>query len=320
MIIVTGGAGLIGSNLIEQLNQRGHTDILVVDHLKNGHKMHNLADLHIRDYLDRDDFMARVQAGQDMGPVSTVFHLGACSATTEWDGQFMMRNNFEYSKTLLHWCQAINAQYIYASSASVYGLGKNGFSEIRSAELPINMYAYSKFQFDQYVRSLQGRLRHQVVGWRYFNVYGPREAHKGSMSSTPFHFNRQVLSDGVCRLFKGTDGYADGEQQRDFVHVGDCVKVNLWFMEHGQHSGIFNLGTGRTHTFNEVARAVLAWHKAHRQADARIEYIPFPEHLQGAYQNHTQADMSALRGTGYKHEFMDVSQGVNAYLDWLNRS
>ena len=320
MIIVTGGAGLIGSNLIEQLNQRGHTDILVVDHLKNGLKMHNLADLHIRDYLDRDDFMARVQAGQDLGPVSTVFHLGACSATTEWDGQFMMRNNFEYSKTLLHWSQAINAQYIYASSASVYGLGKNGFSENRFAELPINMYAYSKFQFDQYVRSLQGRLRHQVVGLRYFNVYGPREAHKGSMSSTPFHFNRQVLSDGVCRLFKGTDGYADGEQQRDFVHVGDCVKVNLWFMEHGQHSGIFNLGTGRTHTFNEVARAVLAWHKAHRQADARIEYIPFPAHLQGAYQNYTQADMSALRRVGYNEEFLNVSQGVQKYLDWLNRA
>jgi ADP-L-glycero-D-manno-heptose 6-epimerase len=320
MIIVTGGAGLIGSNLIEQLNQRGHTDILVVDHLKNGQKMHNLADLNICDYLDRDDFMRRVQAGQELGPVNTVFHLGACSATTEWDGQFMMRNNFEYSKTLLHWCQAINAPFIYASSASVYGLGKNGFSEKRSAELPLNMYAYSKFQFDQYVRSLKGRLRHQVVGLRYFNVYGPREAHKGSMSSTPFHFNRQVLSDGVCRLFKGTDGYADGEQQRDFVYVGDCVKVNLWFMEHGQHSGIFNLGTGRTHTFNDVARAVLAWHKAHRQSNAHIEYITFPEHLQSAYQNYTQADISALRHVGYDQEFLNVSQGVQKYLDWLNRS
>jgi ADP-L-glycero-D-manno-heptose 6-epimerase len=170
MIIVTGGAGLIGSNVIEQLNQRGQTDVLVVDHLKNGQKMHNLADLHIRDYLDRDDFMARIQSGQDMGQVSAVFHLGACSATTEWDGQFMMRNNFEYSKQLLHWCQRVNASYIYASSASVYGLGKRGFSEERDCERPINMYAYSKFQFDQYVRSLQGRLRHQVVGLRYFNV------------------------------------------------------------------------------------------------------------------------------------------------------
>jgi len=230
-----------------------------------------------------------------------------------------MRNNFEYSKTLLHWCQAINAQYIYASSASVYGLGKNGFSEKRSAELPINMYAYSKFQFDQYVRSLQGRLRHQVVGLRYFNVYGPREAHKGSMSSTPFHFNRQVLADGVCRLFEGTDGYADGEQQRDFVYVGDCAKVNLWFMEHAQHSGIFNLGTGRAQSFNDMARAVVAWHKQHRQADARIEYIPFPAHLQGAYQSYTQADISALRRAGYHERFLNVDEGVTAYLDWLNR-
>ena len=319
MIIVTGGAGLIGSNVIEQLNHRGHTDILVVDHLKNGHKMHNLADLHIRDYLDRDDFMARIQSGQDMGQVSAVFHLGACSSTTEWDGQFMMRNNFEYSKQLLHWCQRVNASYIYASSASVYGLGKNGFSENRSAELPINMYAYSKFQFDQYVRSLQGRLRHQVVGLRYFNVYGPREAHKGSMSSTAFHFNRQLHSEGVCRLFEGTDGYGNGEQLRDFVYVGDCAKVNLWFMDHAHVNGIFNLGTGQANSFNAVANAVLAWHQQQRQAHGRIEYIPFPEHLKGAYQSYTQADISALRRAGYHERFLNVDEGVNAYLDWLHR-
>ena len=319
MIIVTGGAGLIGSNLIEQLNLRGHTDILAVDHLKNGHKMHNLADLHIRDYLDRDDFMAKVQAGHDFGHVSAVFHLGACSATTEWDGQFMMRNNFEYSKQLLHWSQRVNASYIYASSASVYGLGLNGFSEQRQCELPINMYAYSKFQFDQYVRNLQGRLRHQVVGLRYFNVYGPREAHKGSMSSTAFHFNQQLLSEGVCRLFEGTDGYANGEQLRDFVYVGDCAKVNLWFMEHPQHSGIFNLGTGQAHSFNQVANAVLAWHQQHRQTQGQIKYIPFPTHLKGAYQSYTQADMSALRKVGYTDRFLNVEEGVHAYLNWLNR-
>jgi ADP-L-glycero-D-manno-heptose 6-epimerase len=319
MIIVTGGAGLIGSNVIEQLNQRGHTDVLVVDHLKNGQKMHNLADLHIRDYLDRDDFMARIQSGQDMGQVSTVFHLGACSATTEWDGQFMMRNNFEYSKQLLHWCQRVNASYIYASSASVYGLGKRGFSEQRDCERPINMYAYSKFQFDQYVRSLQGRLRHQVVGLRYFNVYGPREAHKGSMSSTAFHFNRQLHGDGVCRLFEGTDGYGNGEQLRDFVYVGDCAKVNLWFMDHAHVNGIFNLGTGQANSFNAVANAVLAWHQLQRQAQGRIEYIPFPEHLKGAYQSYTQADISALRRAGYHERFLNVDEGVNAYLDWLHR-
>lgn len=318
MIIVTGGAGLIGSNIVAALNARGITDILVVDHMKNGRKMRNLADLNIRDYLDREDFMARVLAGHDFGKVEAVFHLGACSATTEWDGQFIMRNNFEYSKALLHWCQAIGAQYLYASSASVYGLAENGFKEDRACEKPINMYAYSKFQFDQYVRSLNGKLAHQVVGFRYFNVYGPREAHKGSMSSTPFHFNNQILAHGVARLFAGTEGYADGCQQRDFVFVEDCVAVNLWFLDHPDQSGIFNLGTGRAQPFNDVARAVVAWHKAQRQVDATIEYVPFPDHLKGAYQSYTQADIAALRAAGYSGRFHSVEEGVTKYLDWLN--
>jgi ADP-L-glycero-D-manno-heptose 6-epimerase len=175
------------------------------------------------------------------------------------------------------------------------------------------MYAYSKFQFDQYVRSLAGRLEHQAVGFRYFNVYGPREAHKGSMSSTPFHFNNQVLAGGVARLFAGTDGHADGEQQRDFVFVDDCVAVNLWFLDHPDRSGIFNLGTGRAQPFNDVARAVLKWH-----GKGRIEYIPFPDHLKGAYQSYTQADISALRAAGYEGRFHTVEEGVAKYLDWLN--
>jgi len=318
MIIVTGGAGLIGSNIVSRLNARGHTDILVVDHMKNGLKMRNLADLNIRDYLDREDFLSRVQAGTHFGKVEAVFHLGACSATTEWDGQFIMRNNFEYSKVLLHWCQAIGTQYLYASSASVYGLAENGFLEERACEKPINMYAYSKFQFDQYVRGLAGELKHQAVGFRYFNVYGPREAHKGSMSSTPFHFNNQILANGVCKLFAGTDGYADGGQQRDFVFVEDAASVNLWFFDHPDKSGIFNLGTGRARPFNDVARAVVAWHKAHRDVNAKIEYVPFPEHLKGAYQSYTQADISELRAAGYDGKFHSVEEGVAKYLDWLN--
>ncbi len=313
MIIVTGGAGLIGSNIVAALNARGVKDILVVDHLKNGRKMRNLADLDIRDYLDREDFIARVRAGHDFGKVQAVFHEGACSATTEWDGQFIMRNNFEYSKELLHWCQNIGAQFFYASSASVYGLGGNGFRETRACEKPINMYAYSKFQFDQYVRSLEGQLKHQVVGFRYFNVYGPREAHKGTMSSTPFHFNNQILANGVARLFAGTEGYADGEQKRDFVLVDDCVAVNLWFLDHPDQSGLFNLGTGRAQTFNDVAHAVLKWHE-----HGQIEYIPFPEHLKGAYQSYTQADIFALRTAGYDAPFHSVEEGVAKYLDWLN--
>lgn len=318
MIIVTGGAGLIGSNIVAQLNTRGITDILVVDHMKNGRKMHNLADLNIRDYLDREDFLNQIQAGHNYGEVEAVFHLGACSATTEWDGQFIMRNNFEYSKVLLHWCQASGAQYLYASSASVYGLAENGFREDRACEMPINMYAYSKFQFDQYVRSLAGQLKHQVVGFRYFNVYGPREAHKGSMSSTPFHFNNQITVNGVCKLFAGTAGYGDGEQQRDFVFVEDAAAVNLWFFDHPDKSGIFNVGTGRAQTFNDVARAVVAWHKEHRAVISAIEYTPFPEHLKGSYQNYTQADISALRDAGYNGNFHSVEAGVNKYLNWLN--
>jgi ADP-L-glycero-D-manno-heptose 6-epimerase len=327
MIIVTGGAGLIGSNLIAQLNLRGHTDILVVDHLKNGQKMHNLADLHIRDYLDRDDFMARVLAGQDLGQVSTVFHLGACSATTEWDGQFMMRNNFEYSKTLLHWCQTVNAQYIYASSASVYGLGKHGFSEQRDCELPINMYAYSKFQFDQYVRSLQGRLRHQVVGLRYFNVYGPREQHKGRMASVAFHQFHQLREQGHVKLFADYGGYAAGEQERDFVFIDDVVAVNLWFFDHPTKNGLFNLGTGRAQPFNDVALAVVNAARDNKQepplplAQAvkaeSIRYIDFPDALRGKYQCFTQADLSALRASGCDHVFADVQTGVTRYMHWL---
>ena len=319
MIIVTGGAGLIGSNLVEGLNAMGQTNILVVDHLKNGQKMRNLADLEIADYLDRDDFLTSLDHAGHWPKVSAVFHLGACSATTEWDGQFMMRNNFGYSKRLLQWCAANKVPFIYASSASVYGLGQHGFKEERGAESPINMYAYSKFLFDQYVRRHMGSINSQVVGLRYFNVYGPRESHKGSMASTAFHFNNQIKESGVARLFKGTDGYADGEQQRDFIYVGDCVKANLWFFKNKSKSGIFNMGTGRAQSFNEMAQAAIGWHKAQSGKAARMEYIDFPEHLKGAYQSYTQADTTALRKAGYKESFLSVQEGVKRYLDWLHR-
>jgi ADP-L-glycero-D-manno-heptose 6-epimerase len=312
MIIVTGGAGFIGSNIVSALNARGITDILVVDHLQNGRKMRNIADLDIADYLEAEEFRARVEAGWDFGKVEAVFHEGACSATTEWDGRYIMDNNYEYSKVLLHWCLENKIQYLYASSASVYGLGKNGFVENRANEHPINMYAYSKFQFDQYVRRL-GETDSQVVGFRYFNVYGPREQHKGSMSSTAFHFNNQILDNGKARLFEGTDGYANGAQERDFVFVGDCVDVNLWFLDHPDQSGIFNLGTGRAQPFNDVAKAVVAWH-----GKGELDYIPFPEHLKGSYQSYTQADLANLRAAGYDQAFHTVEQGVKKYLDWLN--
>lgn len=311
MFIITGGAGFIGSNLVRALNQRGITDILVVDNLKNGVKFRNLADANIVDYMDRIDFINRVRGGQDFGKVDAVIHEGACSSTTEWDGEFVMKNNFEYSKSLLHWCQASGARFIYASSASVYGMGPV-FCESREYENPLNLYAYSKFQFDQYLRHYQMALTGQVCGLRYFNVYGPRESHKGSMASVAFHFHHQVLRGENVRLFEGTDGYGNGEQLRDFVHVEDTVKVKLWLLEHGNVSGIFNVGTGRAQRFNDVARAVIHYH-----GHGEIEYVPFPEHLRGRYQSHTQADITRLRAVGYDAPFMSVEEGVPSYLQWL---
>jgi len=313
MIVVTGGAGFIGSNLIKALNERGERNILLVDNLLNGRKMHNLADLDIADYLDKDQFIKKLDSPCFLNQVRGVFHQGACSATTEWDGRFVMENNYDYSKRILHWCIAKNTPFLYASSASVYGSGEHGFRVERACEKPINMYAYSKFQFDQYVRKILPESRIPIAGFRYFNVYGPREQHKGTMSSTAFHFNRQVSEQKKARLFEGVDGFANGEQRRDFVYVGDVVDVNLWFFDHPELRGIFNVGTGRAETFNQVAEAVIDWH-----GEGEIEYIPFPEHLKGAYQSYTQADISGLRQAGYDKEFLTVKQGVAKYLDWLN--
>ena len=313
MIIVTGGAGFIGSNIVEALNKRGETNILVVDNLTNGRKMRNLADLNILDYMDKDDFIENIKKGYNFGGIRAIFHEGACSSTTEWDGKFIMRNNFEYSKELLKWCQEMGAQYIYASSASVYGSGKIGFTEDRTCEHPINMYAYSKFQFDQYVRSIIKKTKYQIAGFRYFNVYGPRETHKGTMSSVAFHFNNQILANSKAKLFEGTGGYGNGEQRRDFIYVEDCADVNLWFLDNPGKSGIFNLGTGKARSFNDVANAVIKWH-----GSGEIEYIPFPDHLKGAYQSFTEADIAALRGMGYGKPFLSIEEGVKKYLDWLN--
>ena len=314
MIIVTGGAGFIGSNIVKALNERGETDILVVDDLQDGTKFKNIADCQIGDYMDKDDFLAAVQLGDSFGgKVRAIFHEGACSATTEWDGQYMMRNNFEYSKVLLHYCLANGIQYLYASSASVYGAGPV-FAEELDNEEPLNVYGYSKFLFDQYVRRLLPEADSQVVGFRYFNVYGPREQHKGSMASVAFHLNNQLKEGETVRLFEGCDGYENGGQKRDFVFVGDCVAVNLWFLDNPQSSGIFNLGTGRSQPFNDVANAVIAFHKR-----GQLEYIPFPEHLKGRYQSFTEADLTALRAAGCDLSFKSVEEGVADYMEWLHR-
>ncbi len=313
MIIVTGGAGFIGSNLVHGLNARGIDDILVVDDLSDGRKCLNLADLHIRDYADKDDFLRRIQAGEDFGPVEAVFHEGACSSTTEWDGRFVMAVNYEYTKALLAWCTTRRIPLIYASSASVYGMGPV-FRESREHERPLNMYAYSKFLFDAHLRPQLSSIESQVVGLRYFNVYGPREQHKGGMASVAFHFFNQLRESGRVRLFEGCDGYAAGEQRRDFIHVDDVVAVNLWLLDNPGVSGIFNLGTGKAQSFNDVAHAAIAWN-----GSGEIDYIAFPETLKGRYQSFTEADMGALRAAGCTHAFAPVEVGVPRYLDWLAR-
>ena len=313
MYIVTGGAGFIGSNIVKGLNDRGINDVIVVDDLQDGTKFKNIVDCNIADYLDKDDFLARVQAGQSFGNTRAIFHEGACSTTTEWDGRFMMQNNYEYSKDLLHYCLNHNIQYLYASSAAVYG-SRTEFTEQLEFEAPLNVYGYSKFQFDQYVRRLMPGFKSQVVGFRYFNVYGPREQHKGTMSSVAFHVNNQINQEGVAKLFEGSDGYGNGEQRRDFVYVGDAVNVNLWFLDNPDKSGIYNLGTGNSQTFKDVANAVITYH-----GRGEIQYIPFPEHLKGRYQSFTEANIKQLRDAGYDAPFKTVEEGVQLYMEWLNR-
>ena len=322
-LLVTGAAGLIGSNLVKAHNARGEGDVIAVDNLSRADKVRNLVDLTIADFIDKRDFLGRLQAGRYDGEVSAVLHQGACSDTMESDGRYMMQNNYEYSIALLEWCQQRQVPFIYASSASVYGAGRT-FRESREHEAPLNVYGYSKFLFDEFVRR---RLpaRAQVAGFRYFNVYGPREAHKGRMASVAYHFFNQYLAEGRVRLFEGSDGFGPGEQIRDFISVEDVVRVNLHFLDHPEISGIYNVGTGRAESFNAVARATINAIRRSRgerplalgelESAGDIEYIPFPPQLVGKYQSFTQADMSALRGAGYREPFLDVEQGVGRYVE-----
>ncbi len=314
MHIVTGGAGFIGSNVARALTERGYDDVVVVDDLTDGHKFVNLSDLSIADYMDKDELLARLDADAGFAKsIKAILHQGACSATTEWDGRYMMRNNYSYSKALLHHCLANGTQFIYASSAAVYG-GSSEFAEDPLLENPLNVYGYSKVQFDRYVRRVASKPDSQVVGLRYFNVYGPREQHKGSMASVAFHFSNQLRQDGECRLFKGSGGYGDGEQLRDFVYVDDVCNVNLWYLDNPGVSCIVNCGTGKAQSFNDVANAVINWH-----GKGRIRYIPFPDHLKGAYQSYTEADLTRLRASGCDVEFRPVETGVKDYLDQIGK-
>ena len=320
--VVTGAAGFIGSRIVEALNRAGVTDIVAVDNLSRSAKVANLTRLEIADFLDKGEFLQRLDSFD--GAVEAVLHQGACSDTMELDGRYMMENNYRYSKTLLDWCQEAEIPLLYASSASVYGAGAE-FREERACERPLNVYGYSKFLFDQLVRrALPGKTA-QIAGFRYFNVYGPNEAHKGRMASVAFHAYNQLAATGKVQLFEGSAGYGNGEQRRDFVHVDDVVDVNLWFLEHREVSGIFNCGSGRAQTFNQLAAATInsvqgTDHTARELASRGfIEYIPFPEGLRQRYQSFTEADLSRLRAAGYRGEFKSVEHGVASYVNELRR-
>ena len=332
-IVVTGAAGFIGSNIIKGLNARGLTDIIAVDELTQGDKFRNLADLQIADYMDADVFYDEFAAGT-MGQVEAIFHEGACSDTMEMNGKYMMQNNYATSVQLYQACQKRGARLLYASSAATYG-GSDTFREDPAFERPLNVYGYSKLLFDQrmrrecgleFQRAFAGKTM-QVVGFRYFNVYGPREQHKGRMASVAFHQFNQFKAEGKVKLFGEYGGYAAGSQMRDFVFIDDVVAVNLWFFDHPGISGIYNLGTGRAQPFNDVATSVVNTLRQQGGQDALsrealisqglLEYVPFPDALRGKYQCYTQANLSALRATGCQHEFADVQTGVASYVTWL---
>jgi ADP-L-glycero-D-manno-heptose 6-epimerase len=308
-VIVTGAAGFVGSNLVRALNARGYEDVIAVDDLTQGDKFRNLAGCRIADYLDVAEFRDRVRRGWALWAPEAVFHQGACADTTESDGRYMMDANYACSREVLHWCLERRVPLVYASSASVYGLSRRCVED-RACERPLNVYAYSKWQFDEYVRRLGPEIRSTVVGLRYFNVYGPGEAHKGRMASMVWQLWRQVAEGGVARLFEGTDGYGPGEQRRDFVAVSDVAAVNLHFGLGGRHVGIYNVGSGRSRSFNDVSRAVIA-----RLGRGRVEYVPFPESLRGKYQSFTEADVTNLRERGgYVRPMLGLEAGIDAMI------
>ena len=327
-VVVTGAAGMIGSNLVHGLNAKGVDDVIAVDDLSDGSKYRNLLGARISDYFDKEDFYGRF-VRREFGRVDVVMHQGACSDTMEHNGRLMLESNYRCSRNLLEACQAQGTRLLYASSAAVYG-DTTTFREQPDSERPLNVYGYSKLLFDNVVRARLTALSTQVAGFRYFNVYGPREQHKGRMASVALHNFDEFSKSGAVRLFGAYGGYGPGEQLRDFVYVDDVVAVNLWFLEHPERSGVFNLGTGRAQPFNDVALATVNACRALRGeralnleqlvAGKLIQYVEFPQALVGKYQCRTQADLAALRATACELEFADVASGVKRYVEWLSAS
>jgi len=326
-IVVTGAAGFIGSNIVKALNARGETDIVAVDDLTRGDQFRNLVDCEISHYLDKHDFLRMLAEGEFDGEFSAVIHQGACSDTMNHDGKYMMENNYQYTLDLFEHCQSEAIPFLYASSAAVYGAGTT-FLEQRPYEGPLNVYGYSKFLFDQVLRRRMNEgLTAQVAGFRYFNVYGPREQHKERMASVAFHNFNQYRASGKVKLFGGWDGWGNGMQSRDFVSVEDVVKVNLYFLDHPDLYGIYNLGSGRAQPFNDVAVSTVNACRRHEGQSVLtleqmveqgiIEYIDFPDALKGKYQSFTQGDIGKLREAGYSEPMLTVEEGINRYVDWL---
>jgi ADP-L-glycero-D-manno-heptose 6-epimerase len=312
MYIITGGAGFIGSNILKALNKRGITDIIVVDDLSQNEKFKNIVGLHFNDYIDKTDFINYITECK-IKKITALIHHGACSDTTESDGKYMMDNNYLYSRILAEYSIAHEIPFIYASSASVYGIGENGFAESFECEAPINIYAYSKYLFDQWVRKHFNEISSTFVGLRYFNVYGHGENHKGKMSSIVLQAYEQIKTAGKIKLFMGYGNIKDGEQSRDFIYIDDVISIVMFFIDNPLKKGIFNVGTGKSRSFNQLAGILIDCCGA-----GEVEYIPFPEKLKGKYQNYTQAELGALRSVGYDNEFISLENGIKKYAEILN--
>ncbi len=314
MLVVTGGGGFVGSHLTRSLVDDGR-DVMLVDDWDIGAKLPNIADVDVADFVGKDEFVSAFEGrSASVDDVEAVFHEGAITDTTVTDGPSMLSNNFGYGKRLLDECQRRRIPFIYASSAAVYGTSR-ATEEDAGHENPLNLYAYSKLMLDRYVRKKLPNATGQIVGLRYFNVYGPREAHKGKMASLVHQLHGQLVESGRVRLFGESHGVGPGEQRRDFVHVDDVVGVNRFFLEHPGVCGVFNVGTGRSRTFNELAQAVLDFH-----GRGKLEYLPFPSALGDRYQAFTEANITALRAAGYPSPFIPLEDGVKRTLKWFSEN